>query len=96
MYKVLDNEAAGTASKTKFTELDPEETEEQDNLTSEEDDPSDVGVIEPMSQGSKLDLPDQMQNTNESFHSDQTDLSDVGLCSLNKHEMYFNIALSMI
>lgn len=28
--------------------------------------------------------------------SNQTDLSDVGLCSLNVHECHFNIALCLI
>jgi hypothetical protein len=33
---------------------------------------------------------------NQSTNSDKTDLSDVGLCSLNKNEMLFNIILCKI
>jgi hypothetical protein len=33
---------------------------------------------------------------NQSNGSSQTDLSDVGLCSLNIHEFSFNIALCLI
>jgi hypothetical protein len=36
------------------------------------------------------------QNDDMSQGSSQTDLSDVGLCSLNIHEFSFNIVLSMI
>lgn len=44
MFKVLDNEAGGLGSKSRFTDLDPENSEDLDNLTSDGDDPSDVGV----------------------------------------------------
>ena len=38
----------------------------------------------------------QNDHENASNDSSQTDLSDVGLCSLNIHEFSFNIALCMI
>ncbi len=36
------------------------------------------------------------ESDNVSQGSNQTDLSDVGLCSLNVHESHFNIALCYI
>ena len=39
---------------------------------------------------------DQDNLLDESTTSDKTDLSDVGLCSLNKNEMMFNIILSQV
>ena len=41
-------------------------------------------------------IADVTKNDNMSQNSSKTDLSDVGLCSLNIHEFSFNIVLSMI
>jgi hypothetical protein len=44
----------------------------------------------------KQEQKDDANDETISNASNQTDLSDVGLCSLNVHECHFNIALCFI
>ena len=80
-YKVIDNDIEQRASFNSADLLSKDFFEDYDNKEDEAYDPLN---------------PHLRQHSVDSQESDKTDLSDVGLCSLNKNEMKFNVILCLV